>query len=59
MMSDRGDSWNTDFSFSSLLVKISQVFELALIDSILKLAVIPVACAHLSTQFLPSGQLCI
>ncbi len=58
-MSKRGDSWCTDSSFSSLLVKLSQVFELALLDSILKLAVIPVACAHFSTQFLPSSQLCI
>ncbi len=52
-MSERGDSWFTDSSFSSLLVKLSQVFESALIDSILKLAVIPVACAHFPTQFLP------
>ncbi len=49
-MSERGDSWCTHSSFSSLLVKLSQEFELALLDSILKLAVIPVACA----QFLPS-----
>ncbi len=55
-MSERGDSW---FSFSSLLVKLSQVFESALLDSILKLALIPVACAHFPTQFLPSSQLCI
>ncbi len=41
-MSERGDSWCTDSSFSSLLVKLSQVFESALLDSILKLAVIPV-----------------
>ncbi len=40
-------------SFSSLLVKLSQVFESALLDSILKLAVIPVACAHFPTKFLP------
>ncbi len=53
-MSERGDS-----SFSSLLVKLSQVFESALIDSILKFAVIPVACAHFPTQFTPSSQLCI
>ncbi len=55
-MSERGDSWCTDSSFSSLLVKLSQVFESALLDSILKLAVIPVAlaCAHLPTQFLPA-----
>ncbi len=39
--------------FSSLLVKLSQVFESALLNSILKLAVIPVACAHFLTQFLP------
>ncbi len=38
---------------SSLLVKLSQVFESALLDSILKLAIIPVACAHFPTQFLP------
>ncbi len=58
-MSDHGDSWCTDSSFSSLLVKLSQVFELALLDSILKLVVIPVACAHFPTQCLPSSQLCI
>ncbi len=58
-MSERGDSWCTDSSFSSLLVKLSQVFESALLDSILKLAVIPVACAQFPTQFLPSSQLCI
>ncbi len=51
--SERGDSWCTDSSFSSLPVKLSQVFESALLDSILKLAVIPVACAHFPTQFLP------
>ncbi len=56
-MSERGDSWCTNSSFSSLLVKFSQVFESALLDSILKLAVIPVACAHFPTQFLPSSQL--
>ncbi len=33
-MSERGDSWCTDSSFSSLLVKLSQVFESALLDSI-------------------------
>ncbi len=49
-ISERGDSWCTDSSFFSLLVKLSQVFESALLDSILKL-VIPVACAHLPTQF--------
>ncbi len=46
--SERGDSWCTDSSFSPLLVKLSQVFESALLDSILKLAVIPVACATFS-----------
>ncbi len=51
-MSECGDSWCTDSSFSSLLVKLSQVFESALLDSILKLAVIPVACAHSPSQFL-------
>ncbi len=58
-MSERGDSWSTDSSFSSLLEKLSQVFESALLDSILKLAVIPVACAHFPTQFIPSSQNCI
>ncbi len=57
--SERGDSWCTDSSFSSLLVKLSQVLESALLDSILKLAVIPVACAPFPTQILPSSQLCI
>ncbi len=57
--SERGDSWCTDSSFSPLLVKLSQVFESALLDSILKLAVIPVACAPFPTQILPFGQLCI
>ncbi len=56
--SERGDSWCTDSSFSPLLVKLSQVFESALLDSILKLAVIPVACAPFPTQILPSSQLC-
>ncbi len=51
-MSERGDSWCTDSSFSSLLVKLFQVFESALLDSILKLAVIPDACAPFPTQFL-------
>ncbi len=37
-MSERGDSWCTDSSFSSLLVNLSQMFELALLDRILKLA---------------------
>ncbi len=44
-ISEHGDSWCTDSSFSSLLVKLSQVFESALLDGILKLVVIPVACA--------------
>ncbi len=57
--SERGDSWCTDSNFSSLLVKLSQVFESALLDCILKLAVIPVACAPFPTQILPSSQLCI
>ncbi len=57
--SEHGDSWCTDSSFSPLLVKLSQVFESALLDSILKLAVIPAACAPLPTQILPSSQLCI
>ncbi len=46
-----GDSWSTDSSFSSLLVKLSQVFESALLHSILKLAVIPVACASFQSTF--------
>ncbi len=58
-MSERGDSWCTDSSFSSLLVKLSQVFESALLNGILKLAVIPAACVHFPTQFLPSSQLWI
>jgi len=57
--SERGDSWCTDSSFSPLLVKISQVFKSALLDSILKLAVISVACSYFPTQFLPSSQLFI
>ncbi len=57
--SERGVSWCTDSSFSPLLVKLSQVFESALLDSILNLAVIPVACAPFPTQILPSSQLCI
>ncbi len=57
--SERGDSRCTDSSFSPLLVKLSQVFESALLDCILKLAVIPVACAPFPTQILPSSQLCI
>ncbi len=48
-MSECGDSWCTDSSFSSLLVKLSQVFQSALLDSILKLVVIPVTCAHSPT----------
>ncbi len=58
-MSQRGDSWCTHSSFSPLLVKLSQVFESALLDSFLKLAVIPVACAHFPTKYLPSSQLSI
>ncbi len=58
-MSEHGDSWCTDSSFSSLLVKLSQVFESALLDSILKLVLIPVACTYFPTQFLPSSQRCI
>ncbi len=50
-MSERGDSWCTHSSFSPLFVKLSQVFESALLDSILKLTVIPVACAHLLPNF--------
>ncbi len=38
-------------------MKLYQVFESALLDSILKLAVIPVACAHFPTQFLPYSHL--
>ncbi len=57
-MSERGDSWCTDSSFSSLLVKLSQAFESALLDCILKLAVIPVACAPFPTQFLPVNFAC-
>ncbi len=57
--SERGDSSCTDSSFSPLLVKLSQVFESALLDSILKLAVIPVACTPFPTKILPSSQLCI
>ncbi len=59
LSSERGDSWCTDSSFSPLLVNLSQVFESSLLDSILKLAVIPVACAPFPTQILPSSQLCI
>ncbi len=46
--SERGDSWCTDSSFSPLLVKLSQMFESALLDCILKLAVIPVALCTFS-----------
>jgi len=47
-------SWCTESSFSSLLVNLSQVFESSLLDSILKLVVIPGACAHfLPNFFLP------
>ncbi len=56
-MSECGYSWCT--SFNPLLVKLSQVFESASLNGIFKLAVIPVACAPLPTQFLPSSQLCI
>ncbi len=58
-MSERGDSWCTDSSLSSLLVKLSLVFDSALLDSILKLAVFPVVCAHFPIKFLPSSQLYI
>ncbi len=58
-MSERGDSWCTDSSFSSFLLKLSQVFELALLDSIFKLAVIPISCAHFPTHFfLPVNFAC-
>ncbi len=57
--SERGDSWCTDSSFSPLLLKLSQVFESALLDCILKLAVIPVACAPFPTQILRSSHLSI
>ncbi len=57
-----GDSiaicWATG-TFLFNLLKLSQVFESALLDCILKLAVIPVACAPFPTQILPSSQLCI
>ncbi len=58
-MFEHGDSWCTDSSFSLLPVKLSQVFESALFDSILKLAVIPAACAPFPIQVLPSSKLCI
>ncbi len=57
-MSERRDSWCTDSRFSSLLVKLSQVFESALFDNIFKFAVLLVACATFPKQFLPSSQLC-
>ncbi len=56
--SERGDSWCTNSSFSSLLVKLSQGFESVLLDCFLKLAVILVACASFPTQILPSSQFC-
>ncbi len=52
-MSERGDSWCTDSSFSPLLVKLSQVFESALLDSILKLASLLLVHLFLSNFFLP------
>ncbi len=54
-MSERGDSWCPDSSFSSLFVKLSKVFESPLLDS----KAIPVAWAPFPTQILPSSQLCI
>ncbi len=57
--SEHGDSWCTHSRFSSLLVKLSQVFESALLDSTLRLVVITVACAAFPIQFIPSGQLCM
>ncbi len=57
-ISERGDSWCTDSSFSSLLVKLSQVFKSALLDSVLKLVVIPLACAPCPTKFLPVNFAC-
>ncbi len=53
------DVWAWWLLMHWLLVKLSQVFESALLDSILKLAVIPVACAHVPSQFHPSSQLFI
>ncbi len=50
--SERGDSWCTDSSFSSLLVKLSQVFESALLDY-------SQACSHpccLSTFSYPNSS---
>ncbi len=55
--SERSDSWCTDSSFSSLLVKLPSGW--IGFASILKPVVIPVACAHFLTQFLPYSQLCI
>ncbi len=52
-MSERGDSWCTDSSFSSLLWSSPKCLN-QLCLTILKVAVIPVACAHFPTQFLPS-----
>jgi len=57
--SEHGDSWCTHSRFSSLLVKLSQVFESALLDSTLRLVVITVACVAFPIQFIPSGQLCM
>ncbi len=50
-MSERGDSRCTDSSFSSLLVKRSQLFESALLDSILKLYSQSLLLVHI---FLPN-----
>ncbi len=52
-MSERGDSWCTNSSFSSLLVKLSQVFESALLDSILKLPSLLLVHLFLPNFFLP------
>ncbi len=57
--SECGDSWCTHSSFSSLLVKLSQVFESALLDSTIRLVIIPVACAAFPIQFILSSQLCM
>ncbi len=46
--SERGDSWCTDSSFSSLLVKLSQVFESALLDPLCG------GCLRLSSGPLPN-----
>ncbi len=53
-MSERGDSWCTHSSFSSLLVKLSQEFELALFDSILKLAGHPCCLCPISSFHMPN-----